>query len=115
MVMAGPQGGGVGDLGVPIINTRNIDGGPPREVLMEIRGHSPSTLKNIDGGLHGEVVTEILERPPSTLKNIDGGPPLGGADGDPGVPTINSDKCQLWAPWPPRKGPVSIRDPKGML
>jgi hypothetical protein len=42
---------------------------------MEIREHSPSTLKNIDGGLHGEVVTEILERPPSTLKNIDGGPP----------------------------------------
>jgi hypothetical protein len=36
-------------------------------------------------------MAEIQERPLSMLKNVDGGP-LGGAVGDPGVPTINAKK-----------------------
>jgi hypothetical protein len=29
MLMAGPLGGEVRDLGVPTINTKSVDGGPP--------------------------------------------------------------------------------------
>jgi hypothetical protein len=43
-------------------------------------------------------LTEILECPPSMLRNIDGGP-LGGADGDPGAPTINVTNVDGGPPW----------------
>jgi hypothetical protein len=43
---------------------------------------------------------EIWERPPSTLENIDGGP-LGGADGDLGVPTINVINVDVKPSGPP--------------
>jgi hypothetical protein len=52
----------------------------------------------------------IRERPPSTLGNVDSGPPLAGADGDPGVPTINVKKHQRQAPWPP----WGFRSPSGI-
>jgi hypothetical protein len=41
---------------------------------------------------------EIRERPPSTLENFDGGP-LGGADRDPGAPTINVTNIDGGLPW----------------
>jgi hypothetical protein len=58
-------------------------------VMSEIRGHPLSTLKNIDGGPPCEVLSEIWERPPSMLK-MSTVNTLGGAVGDPGVPTINA-------------------------
>jgi hypothetical protein len=39
-----------GDLGAPIINAENIDGGP-YEALMEMRERPSSALRNVDGGL----------------------------------------------------------------
>jgi hypothetical protein len=63
----------------------------------EIQKRLPSMLRNVNGGAPGR----RCQRSRSAdyqHKNIDSGP-LGGADEDPGVPTINTKKCRRRAPW----------------
>jgi hypothetical protein len=86
---------------VPTINAKNVDG-------------DPSGLLGVGGLVPIQVMTEVQKYPLSTLRNINGGPPgkwcqrsdsahhqryetsmvgpLGGDDGDPEVPTINTKK-----------------------
>jgi hypothetical protein len=87
----GPLGGIDGDPRAPTINGRNVDVGPPWEVVSEIREHPPSTLRNVDGGPPWEAVTEIRERSPSMQEMSTAGP-LGGANRDSGASTINAKK-----------------------
>jgi hypothetical protein len=46
------------------------------------------------GGANGD-----LGVPSVNAKKMSMEDPLGGADGDSGAPTINAKKCQWWAPW----------------
>jgi hypothetical protein len=66
---------------------------------------------------------EVQERPQPTQKTWMVGP-LGGADGDPGAPTINAEKRRQWAPWeavpevrgcPPSTQKTSMVDPWGVV
>jgi hypothetical protein len=82
-------GGDAGDPGVPTINAKNVDGGPPWEAVPKIQERPPSTLRNVDGGLPWEAMLETRERPPSMLETSTMSP-LGGDDRDPGAPTINA-------------------------
>jgi hypothetical protein len=91
--MVGLLAGADGDSGVPTINIKNVDGGPPLGGAgAGDPGASTINVQNIDGGPPYEMPElEIRERPPLTLKNVDGGP-LAGADRDPRASTINAKK-----------------------
>jgi hypothetical protein len=73
--MVAPLGGGDGYPGAPSINAKNVDGGPPWEVVLE-----------------------DWERPPSTQETLMVGP-LGGGDRDPRAPTINARNYEGEPPW----------------
>jgi hypothetical protein len=47
MLMAGPLGGEVRDLGVPTINTKSVDGGPPDPC----RGGEEGKVRDLKGVL----------------------------------------------------------------
>jgi hypothetical protein len=63
-----------------------------------------------------ETVTEIQEHPPLMQETTTVGP-LGGDARDSGAPTINARNIDNGPPVPcgGGAGPVSIRDPKGVL
>jgi hypothetical protein len=83
-----------GDPRAPTINAKKRRWRDPWRVLMEIRQHPPSTLKNVDGGPPRRCRSCISE-----------------------IAHHQRKKCRQRAPWPSQggRGPVPIRDPRGVL
>jgi hypothetical protein len=90
--MVGPLRGGDGDPGAPIINAKNVNGGPPWEAVTEIR-ERPQSMKKMSMAPPGRRCWRSGSAHHS-MQKVSMEAPLGGVVGGLGATTIQHKKCR---------------------